>query len=82
MLLLKVAPSQRLGTTRHLMAGISVAVVMWAIFTGLLGLYFALSSSASQAYGPLLAVIALLLWAGLTSLALHLGMATTVELER
>jgi YihY family inner membrane protein len=82
MLLLRVAPTRRLGTTRHLMAGIAVAVVLWAAFTGLLSLYFAASSSSNRAYGPLLAVIALLVWAGLTSLALHLGMAVTVELER
>ena len=41
-----------------------------------------MSNSADQAYGPLLSVIALLLWAGLTSLALHLGITACVELER
>ncbi len=52
------------------------------VFTGLLSLYFAMSNSTSQTYGPLLAVIALLLWAGATSLALHLGITACVELER
>jgi YihY family inner membrane protein len=82
MLLLRVAPVRRLGSTRHLMAGTAIAVVLWAVFTGLLSLYFALSNSTSQTYGPLLAVIALLLWAGATSLALHLGITACVELER
>jgi YihY family inner membrane protein len=82
MLLLRVAPVRRLGSTRHLMAGTAVAVVLWGVFTGLLSLYFALSNSTSQTYGPLLAVIALLLWAGATSLALHLGITACVELER
>jgi YihY family inner membrane protein len=82
MLLLRVAPVRRLGSTRHLMAGTAIAVVLWGVFTGLLSLYFALSNSTSQTYGPLLAVIALLLWAGLTSLALHLGITACVELER
>lgn len=82
MLLLRVAPIRRLGSTRHLMAGTAIAVVLWGVFTGLLSLYFALSNSTSQTYGPLLAVIALLLWAGATSLALHLGITGCVELER
>lgn len=82
MLLLRVAPVRRLGSTRHLMAGTAIAVVLWGVFTGLLSLYFALSNSTSQTYGPLLAVIALLLWAGATSLALHLGITACVELER
>ena len=64
------------------MAGTAIAVVLWGLFTGLLSLYFAMSNSADQAYGPLLSVIALLLWAGLTSLALHLGITACVELER
>ena len=81
-LLLRAAPSRRLGSTRHLLAGAVISLVLWAAFTGLLSLYFAVSSSSSQTYGPLLAVIALLFWAGLTSLALHFGIASTIELER
>jgi uncharacterized BrkB/YihY/UPF0761 family membrane protein len=49
------------------------------VFTIGLALWFSVSSS-SQTYGPLLSVIALLLWAGSTSLALHLGMSLTAEL--
>lgn len=59
-----------------------MSVALWGGFTALLGLYFSMSSSSSQTYGPLLAVVALVLWAGVTSLALHLGMATALELER
>lgn len=82
LLLLRVAPSRPIGATRHLVAGAAVSLVLWAAFTGLLSLYFSLSSSSSRTYGPLLAVVALTVWAGLSSLALHLGVATTVELER
>jgi uncharacterized BrkB/YihY/UPF0761 family membrane protein len=81
-MLLRFAPAARLGSTRHLMAGTAVSLAMWGVFTGLLSLYFALSSSSARAYGPLLAVVALILWSGLSSLALHLGITTTVELER
>jgi uncharacterized BrkB/YihY/UPF0761 family membrane protein len=82
LLMLSVAPSVRLGSTRHLLAAAGVSLAIWATFTGLLSLYFALSSSSSRTYGPLLAVVALILWAGVTSLALHLGISTAVELER
>jgi uncharacterized BrkB/YihY/UPF0761 family membrane protein len=49
------------------------------VFTVALSLWFA-NSSSSQTYGPLVSVIAILLWAGATSLALHLGLALTAEL--
>jgi YihY family inner membrane protein len=81
LLMLRAAPRRRLGSTRNLLMGAAVAVLLWVAFTALLGFYFAISASASQTYGPLLAVIALLVWAELTSLALHLGMTTVVELE-
>jgi uncharacterized BrkB/YihY/UPF0761 family membrane protein len=81
-LLLRAAPRARLGSTRRVWAGTAVALALWAAFTGLLSLYFALSGSDARTYGPLLTVVAFILWAGLSSLALHLGMATTVELER
>jgi uncharacterized BrkB/YihY/UPF0761 family membrane protein len=82
MLMLKVAPTVSLGSSRHRAAGALVALVVWTILTVLLGVYFAVSTTTTRTYGPLLAVVALVLWSGLTSLALHLGIATTVELER
>ena len=78
----RFAPYRRLGSGRSVLAGTIVAVVLWAIFSGGLALYFSLrADSGSNPYGPLLAIIALLLWSMLTSLALHLGMSTTAELE-
>ena len=52
-----------------------VALVLWATFTSFLGLYLSLSSTSQSVYGPLLAVIAILLWSAATSLALHVGLA-------
>ena len=69
-------------STRDLVGGALVALVLWVTFTALLGLYLSLSSQSSQTYGPLLAVIALLLWSALTSLALHLGIAVIAERSR
>ena len=82
LLMLRVAPTRPLGTPRRRMAGAGVALALWTVFTVLLSLYFAMSTTTTRTYGPLLAVIALVLWSGLTSLALHLGIATTVELDR
>jgi uncharacterized BrkB/YihY/UPF0761 family membrane protein len=82
LLMLRVAPTRPIGTPRRRVAGAGVALAMWTLFTLLLSLYFSMSTTTTRTYGPLLAVIALVLWSGLTSLALHLGIATTVELDR
>jgi membrane protein len=80
LLMFRFAPRTSLGPWRSLMIGTAVAVVLWVAFTALLSLYFSLSSSSSNPYGPLLSIIALLLWSVLGALALHLGMATAAEL--
>ena len=81
-LLFRTAPATRIGDRRSLVAGTIVAVVLWVTFTLLLALYFSLRADAgTNPYGPLLAVIALLLWSMLTSLAFHLGLSTTCELS-
>lgn len=79
-LLLRWASSRPLGSRRDLVAGTVVSLALWVVFTIALTIWFSVSSS-SQTYGPLLSVIALLLWAGATSLALHLGMAVTLALS-
>lgn len=80
LLLFRFAPKASLGPWRSLFAGTLVAVVLWVAFTGLLSLYFSLASDSSP-YGPLLAIIALMLWSMLGSLALGIGMATATELS-
>lgn len=68
-----VAPGQ--PSRRDVALGTLVALVLWATFTSFLGLYLSLSSTSQSVYGPLLAVIAILLWSAATSLALHVGLA-------
>ncbi len=77
-LLFRTAPRERIGSRAALAAGTAASVALWFLFSLALGLYFSLSGNA--AYGPLLSVIALLLWSSLSSLALHLGLAVTAEL--
>lgn len=78
-LLYRFAPRTRLGPRRAVVGGSVVAVILWVIFTGLLSLYFSFRSSSP--YGPLLSIIALLVWSMLSSLALHLGLATACALS-
>ena len=58
---------------------VALAVTLWVIFTGLLSLYFSFRSSSP--YGSLVSIIALLVWSMLSSLALHLGIATACTLS-
>jgi YihY family inner membrane protein len=67
------------AAARSILTGTAVALVLWAAFTALLGLYLSIGSTSSRTYGPLLSVIAMLLWAAATSLALHLGLAVIAE---
>jgi uncharacterized BrkB/YihY/UPF0761 family membrane protein len=51
------------------------------LFTYLLSVYVQVSGSFGSTYGPLTGVMALLLWANLTSVALFLGIAFCAQLE-
>jgi YihY family inner membrane protein len=64
-----------------LVLGSTFAVVLWLAFTGLLALYVNNSGTFGSIYGPLTWVIALLLWAFLTSWAIFLGLAFAAQLE-
>ena len=79
-LIFRWAPDGSLGSRGDLLAGMLISLMLWVLFTIALTIWFSISSS-SQTYGPLATVIALLLWTGATSLALHLGMAFTAELS-
>ena len=64
---------------RDLAAGVITSLVLWAVFTALLGAYLAVSADSDNPYGSLLTVIAMLLWSAATSLALHLGLSVVAE---
>ena len=61
--------------------GAGVALTLWVVFTYALSLYVQNSGSFGSTYGPLTGIIALLLWANLTSVALFLGIAFCAQLE-
>lgn len=79
--LLKTCPRRRQPQLSWLAFGSGVAVLGWATVTGALGLFFRMSHEFGQTYGPLAGMVALLLWAVLSSMALIYGAAVAAQLE-
>jgi YihY family inner membrane protein len=80
-LLQRFAPRRRQPGWSWLAVGSSVTVVGWLIASGLLAVYVALSDAFGETYGPLTAVMALLIWSNLTGVALLAGVALSAQLE-
>jgi YihY family inner membrane protein len=81
-LLFRAAPRRQQPSWSWLAVGSGVSVLLWFVFTGLLALYLDLSAGTfGRTYGPLTGIIAILLWAFLTSLAIYLGLAFAAQLE-
>ena len=80
-LLLRVCPRRQQPSWSWLAPGAVVAVASWALATVALGAALDLSPSFGDAYGPLAGVVALLLWALLSSIAVLYGAAIAAELE-
>jgi YihY family inner membrane protein len=59
----------------------AISVLLWCGVTIALGLFFDLSSSFGQTYGPLAGIVALLLWAFLSATAVLYGAAIAAQLE-
>ncbi|MET0920296.1 MAG: YihY/virulence factor BrkB family protein [Acidimicrobiia bacterium] len=80
-LLFRKAPHRRQPAWSWLAFGGSISVVLWSLVTFGLGLFVRISSSFGDAYGPLAGVVALLLWALLSSVAILYGAAVSAQLE-
>jgi YihY family inner membrane protein len=80
-LLIERSPRRRQPGWSWIAIGAGVALALWVLFTYLLSLYVQTSGSFGSTYGPLTGVIALLIWAQLTSIALFLGIAFCAQLE-
>ncbi len=79
--LFRCAPRRRQPGWSWLVLGGGLSVGLWLGLTGLLALYVSGSDGLGSTYGPLTAVIALLMWALLTSVSLFLGLAVCAQLE-
>lgn len=79
--LFRQAPRRRQPAAGWLVFGAAAALVLWLLFTAALAAYVDGSGSFSATYGPLTAVLALLLWANLSAMALFYGIAFAAQLE-
>jgi YihY family inner membrane protein len=80
-LLFEKAPRRRQPALSWLLFGAAVSTVLWWLASLLLAGYVNISGGFAATYGPLTAIMALLLWANLTGIALFLGLAFAAQLE-
>jgi YihY family inner membrane protein len=80
-LLFRWAPRRHQPAWSWMAFGSTVSVVLWSIATLGLGLFFQASTTFAATYGPLAGMIALLLWALFSSIAILFGAAIVVQLE-
>jgi YihY family inner membrane protein len=80
-LLFRHAPRRQQPGLSWLMVGAGLATALWWLISLLLAAFVTQSSDFGATYGPLTGVMALLLWANLTGIALFLGVAFTAQLE-
>ncbi len=80
-LLFRWAPNRHQPAWSWLAFGSTVSVLFWSVVTLGLGLFFQASTTFSTTYGPLAGMIAILLWALFSSVAILFGAAIAVQLE-
>jgi YihY family inner membrane protein len=80
-LLFRYAPRRHQPGISWLMFGAGIAIGLWWLASALLATYVEVSGSFGGTYGALTAIMALLLWANLTGIALFLGLAFAAQLE-
>ncbi|MCT9935387.1 YihY/virulence factor BrkB family protein [Planotetraspora sp. A-T 1434] len=79
--LFRSSPRRKQPGHTWLAVGATVGVLLWMLFTWLLARYTESSGTFGATYGPLTAVMALLLWSFLSSVALFLGLSFSAQLE-
>ena len=77
----RVVPNRRQPGFSWLLSGTVVSVVAWIGATLLLGWFYEHVTGLGGSYGPLLGIIALLVWAYATGLAVLFGLSFAAELE-
>ena len=80
-LLFRWSPRRHQPAWSWLAFGSAVSVILWSVVTLGLGLFFQASTTFSTTYGPLAGMIAILLWALLSSVAILFGAALAAQLE-
>jgi YihY family inner membrane protein len=80
-LLFRWSPRRRQPAWSWLAFGAAVSAALWAVATLTLSLFFRTSTTFGDTYGPLAGIVALLLWALLSCIALLFGGAIGAQLE-
>jgi uncharacterized BrkB/YihY/UPF0761 family membrane protein len=80
-LLFRWSPNRHQPAWSWLAFGSTVSVLLWSLATLGLGVFFQASTTFSTTYGPLAGMIAILLWALFSSVAVLFGAALAVQLE-
>jgi YihY family inner membrane protein len=80
-LLFKYSPRRHQPALSWLLFGALVATALWWLASLLLAGYVRFGGSFGETYGQLAAMMALLLWANLTGVALFLGISFAAQLE-
>jgi len=79
--LFRYCPRRRQPGLSWLAVGGVLTVVTWLGVSGLLAVYVVVARGLDDTYGPLTAMIALLLWANVTGIALLGGVAVAAQVE-
>ncbi|GGM32130.1 YihY/virulence factor BrkB family protein [Micromonospora yangpuensis] len=79
--LFRHAPRRKQPGLSWLFFGAGIATVLWWVASLLLAAYVAFAEGFGQTYGALTGMMALLLWANLTGIALFGGLAFAAQLE-
>lgn len=80
-IIFRLVPNRHQPRFSWLLSGTTVSVTAWVAATILLGLVYEHASLLGDAFGPLIGVIALLVWAYATGLAVLFGLAFAAQLE-
>ena len=80
-LLFEQSPRRRQPALSWLLFGAAISTVLWWVASLCLAGYVRFSEGFGATYGPLTAVMGLLLWANLTGIALFYGIAFAAQLE-
>ena len=80
-LLFRYAPRRNQPALSWLLFGAGVSTILWWVASSLLGGYVRVSDGFGATYGPLTAIMALLLWANLTGIAFFFGLSFAAQLE-
>ncbi|HZI38922.1 MAG TPA: YihY/virulence factor BrkB family protein [Acidimicrobiia bacterium] len=80
-LLFRWCPRRHQPAWSWLAFGSGVCLALWTVIALCLGFFFRHSAGFGETYGPLAGMIALLLWALLSSMALFFGAAVAAQLE-